>query len=144
MRIRVNRVARPVTVLGPGRRLGLWVQGCSIRCPGCASEDTWDPAAGRDLEVAALARSLADAVLAERLTGVTLTGGEPTEQGPALADLVTRVRAIVADGGAEPVDVLLFSGRTAAAAARLTPELWRTVDAAVCGPYGRTCPAPAP
>ena len=62
MRIRVNRVARPVTVLGPGRRLGLWVQGCSIRCPGCASEDTWDPAAGRDLEVAALARSLADVV----------------------------------------------------------------------------------
>ena len=45
-------------------------------------------------------------------------------------------------GGAELADVLLFSGRTAAAA-RLAPELWRTVDAAVCGPYGRTCPAPA-
>ena len=144
MRIRVNRVARPVTVLGPGRRLGLWVQGCSIRCPGCASEDTWDPAAGRDLEVAALARSLADAVLAERLTGVTLTGGEPTEQGPALADLVTRMRAIVADGGAEPVDVLWFSGRTAAAAARLAPELWRAVDAAVCGPYRPDLPGSRP
>ena len=34
--------------------------------------------------------------------------------------------------------LLLFSGRTAAAVACLTPELWRTVDAAVCGPYGRT------
>lgn len=135
MRIRVNRVARPVTVLGPGRRLGLWVQGCRIHCPGCASEDTWDPAAGRDLDTEELAPSLADAVLADGLTGVTLTGGEPTEQGPALADLVARMRALLADGGAPPVDVLLFSGRTAAAAARLAPELWGAVDAAVCGPY---------
>ena len=125
MRLRVNRVARPVTVFGPGRWLGLWVQGCGICCPGCASEDTWDPAAGRDFEVAEFARSLAGAVLAERLTGVTLTGGEPTEQGPALADLVARVRAIVADGGAEPVDVLLFTGRTAAATARFGAEIGR-------------------
>ena len=46
-------------------------------------------------------------------------------------------------GGAELADVLLFSGRTAAAAARLTPELWRTVDAAVCGPCARPLRASA-
>ncbi|MCT5046402.1 radical SAM protein, partial [Pseudomonas aeruginosa] len=27
--------------MGTGRRLGIWFQGCSIRCPGCISADTW-------------------------------------------------------------------------------------------------------
>ena len=36
----------PVTALGPGPRLGLWVQGCHLACPGCMSRDTWDPYGG--------------------------------------------------------------------------------------------------
>ena len=43
--IGLNRVHFPVTALGPGRRVGIWLQGCSIRCPGCMSLDTWAPAA---------------------------------------------------------------------------------------------------
>ena len=43
--IAVNRLHWPVTVLGPGRRVGIWMQGCSIGCPGCVSRDTW-PALG--------------------------------------------------------------------------------------------------
>ncbi|MBW6186918.1 4Fe-4S cluster-binding domain-containing protein, partial [Pseudomonas aeruginosa] len=37
-------------------RLGIWFQGCSIRCPGCISADTWGPGRRR----IALARLLAD------------------------------------------------------------------------------------
>ncbi|MBP5240157.1 MAG: 4Fe-4S cluster-binding domain-containing protein, partial [Oscillospiraceae bacterium] len=29
----------PVVTLGPGRRLGLWLQGCSIHCPGCVAPE---------------------------------------------------------------------------------------------------------
>ena len=39
--IAISRVHFPVTTLGPRRRLGIWMQGCSIRCPGCISADTW-------------------------------------------------------------------------------------------------------
>ncbi|MCA1696856.1 MAG: radical SAM protein, partial [Actinobacteria bacterium] len=31
----------PVTTLGYGTRAGVWVQGCTIGCHGCASRDTW-------------------------------------------------------------------------------------------------------
>ena len=39
--ISLSRLHFPVTTLGPGRRIGIWFQGCSIRCPGCISADTW-------------------------------------------------------------------------------------------------------
>ena len=87
MNVRVARLLAPVTVLGPGRRLGLWVQGCGLACPGCASRDTWDPAEGLEIPVAELADRITRTVVAEDLTGLTITGGEPTDQGRALASL---------------------------------------------------------
>lgn len=135
MKLQVNRVAHPVTVLGPGRRLGLWVQGCRIHCPGCASIDTWDPVGGHSLDTERIVADFADIITSAHLSGLTITGGEPTEQSDALADLVTRLRHTLGGQGAEPIDVLVFTGRTAKAAAQSAPSLWEVIDAAVCGPY---------
>lgn len=135
MRLQVNRVAHPVSVLGPGRRLGLWVQGCNIHCAGCSSLDTWNPAGGHSLDTETIAADFADIITSAHLSGVTITGGEPTEQSDALADLVTRLRHILDIRDVQPVDVLVFTGRTAKAAAKSAPALWDVVDAAVCGPY---------
>ena len=44
--IAISRIHYPVTTLGPGKRIGIWMQGCSIRCPGCISADTWAPGRG--------------------------------------------------------------------------------------------------
>ena len=85
MKLQLNRVAHPVTVLGPGRRLGLWVQGCHIRCAGCASVDTWDPAGGRPVDTEELAEDLASTIVENRLTGLTITGGVITSAGLVLA-----------------------------------------------------------
>ncbi|WP_424446626.1 4Fe-4S cluster-binding domain-containing protein [Microbacterium sp. CH-015] len=137
MKIQVNRIAHPVTVLGPGRRIGVWVQGCHIGCPGCASVDTWDAETGETLDTAALASELATIIKADDLTGVTLTGGEPTEQAAELTDLVIRLRDEVKD---RQLDVLMFTGRTAKAAERTAPNLWAVVDAAICGPYRESRP----
>ena len=52
--IQINKAHFPVTVLGPGRRIGLWVQGCSIGCKGCVSMDTWAPDASRAVPIADL------------------------------------------------------------------------------------------
>lgn len=141
MKIQVNRIAHPVTVLGPGRRLGVWVQGCSIACPGCASVDTWDAGGGETLDTAALASELAKIIKADDLTGITLTGGEPTEQAAELTDLVIRIRDEVND---RPIDVLMFTGRSEKAAERAAPTLWAIVDAAICGPYRSSRPGNGP
>lgn len=145
MRVRLNRIAHPVTTLGPGRRMAVWVQGCTIGCQGCASQDTWDAAGGAALLTAELADELAPVVVREDLTGLTLTGGEPTEQPDAVADLVRKLRQRLADGGRRTeLDVLLFTGRTARAAARVAPALWNSVDAAIAGPYRRDRPGTHP
>lgn len=87
--LRVYRVVDRTRAEGPGIRACVWVQGCSIHCPGCFNAHTWDPRGGRDVPVVALA---------ERITGldvegVTFMGGEPFEQAVALAELGARVRA---------------------------------------------------
>ncbi|HET7228701.1 MAG TPA: 4Fe-4S single cluster domain-containing protein [Longimicrobium sp.] len=77
-------------VLGPGKRAVVWVQGCSLRCPGCMVPETWSPSGGRAVDVAELAREI---LAAERLDGVTVSGGEPMEQPGAVAELLAAVRA---------------------------------------------------
>src|SRR3546814_9784731 len=72
MRIAVSRLHFPVTALGPGRRIGLWLQGCSIRCPGCISVDTWAHDAGH----------VPLSYLTERIEGLA---GEADESGSAHA-----------------------------------------------------------
>src|ERR1043165_1857353 len=49
--LQLNKAHWPVTVLGPGRRIGLWVQGCTIGCRGCVSQDTWPSDAKKTVAV---------------------------------------------------------------------------------------------
>jgi anaerobic ribonucleoside-triphosphate reductase activating protein len=135
--LRVARILAPVTVLGPGRRIALWVQGCAIACPGCASVDTWDPAGGEVVPVEHVCTLLADQIGELALDGLTITGGEPTSQPEALAELVTSLRMRL---GSRPLDVLLFTGRTHPSATRVAPALLSLADCVVAGPYRRDLP----
>lgn len=99
--IAISRVHFPVTTLGPGQRIGIWFQGCSIRCPGCISKDTWNPDQGWttiDSVMVAVQRWLPNA------QGITISGGEPFDQPDALRVLLQRLRRI------SNVDVLVYSG----------------------------------
>ena len=85
--IALSRIHFPVTTLGPGRRIGIWFQGCSIRCPGCISMDTWAPGRGIttiDEVVSAIAQWIPTA------DGITISGGEPFDQPVALIELLER------------------------------------------------------
>lgn len=131
MILQVSRLFSPVSALGPGRRVGLWVQGCNLACPGCASVDTWDMQGGSSADAGELADRILKLLSDDReLTGISLTGGEPVLQGSAAAHLVGLIKAARRD-----VDVLLFTGFTLPAARRRAPELLNVVDAAVAGPY---------
>lgn len=78
------------SVLGPGMRAVVWVQGCNQRCPGCIAPEGWDPGAGEPLSPG----ELADWILGEPgLEGVTISGGEPMLQAAALAQVVRQVRS---------------------------------------------------
>lgn len=131
--VRLNRVLAPVTTLGPGRRVGVWMQGCTLACPGCASVDTWDPTGGFTTDLPALVEALVERIRQDDLSGVTLTGGEPFQQAAACAELLAQVVETVA----RPLDVMVFTGYTYRVAARISPALVGLADGLICGRYRR-------
>jgi anaerobic ribonucleoside-triphosphate reductase activating protein len=87
--IAISRIHFPVTRLGPGRRVGIWVQGCSIRCPGCISVDTWVRGRGR-ADVSEVLEAIAPWM--STAEGFTISGGEPFDQPDALASLLAGIQ----------------------------------------------------
>lgn len=139
--IALNRVVPGITTLGPGRRLGIWVQGCGLACAGCASVDTWDRQAGFRLTPYDLAREIIAQIEQHSLTGITLTGGEPADQSSALA---LALDIVAAHPLGNDVDVLLFTGYSLPAARKRAAALFRCIDTVIAGPYRRELPSSEP
>ncbi len=113
---------------GPGKRAVLWVQGCPLNCPRCWNPGLQDPGGGRVVGIEFLIswlKALPD------IEGLTVSGGEPTEQAAALTLLLETVRQQT------DLSVLLFSGRTMARIKSITggSRLLAAIDVLVDGPY---------
>ena len=86
----VGRIAEAFySIQGEGATAGVpavfvRLQGCSVGCAWCDTRYSWDPAGGREVELAALL----DEVAAFPCRRVVITGGEPLES-PLFAPLVT-------------------------------------------------------
>ncbi len=133
--IRVGEV-RPVTeALGPGRRFGLWVRGCSLRCPGCTTprfRPTGD--ASSEVSVTQLMNQVRDAMRDFGIEGVSVSGGEPFEQALALTEFARQCRAL-------GLSVLVWTGRLRHQLERsLLPgsrEFLAEIDVLIDGPFIR-------
>jgi anaerobic ribonucleoside-triphosphate reductase activating protein len=136
--VAINKVHHPVTALGPGRRVGIWLQGCSIRCAGCASLDTWAPDPRLDTTIDALMRWIG-ALPVDEIDGFTLSGGEPFDQPDALTALLGALAAwrAVHDRAA---DILAFSGYPLARLERRYPGVLAGLDAVIAEPFRRDRP----
>ena len=124
--IAVSRLHFPVRALGPGKRIGLWLQGCSIRCPGCISADTWRPGTGTVALTTLLERMAAWANAAD---GLTVSGGEPLDQPDALAELLEGWRTL------SNRSVLLFTGYDWSASQPWFMAHRHLVDGVIAGPF---------
>ncbi|MCT2591580.1 radical SAM protein [Streptomyces sp. N2-109] len=90
----VARTLDNCTVLGPGTRAVIWVQGCPLRCRGCVAAETLPFEGGTPRPVAELTEWLVGlSQVAGGVEGVTLSGGEPFSQAAALVELIDTVRA---------------------------------------------------
>ena len=133
MRIRLNKAHFPVTTLGYGRRLGLWVQGCGIGCRGCVSRDTWDPRGGWDADAADVV-AWCGARRAHGIDGITVTGGEPFEQPGALAGLLRALDAWRRTVE-RPFDLLCYTGLALDAVRRRHADVLALLDVVIPEPY---------
>jgi len=135
VRIAISRVHFPVTTLGPGRRLGIWFQGCSIRCPGCISADTWAADRG-GLELAELFGQIEGWL--EQAEGITISGGEPFDQADALGALLRGLRERVS------ADILVYSGYAFERLERPLAALEGMIDALITDPFVLDAPQRLP
>lgn len=126
MDLSLSRMHFPVTTLGPGRRIGIWFQGCSIRCPGCISADTWGPG-HRRLSLEQLIEQITPWL--HEAEGITISGGEPFDQLDALRSLLEGLRRL------SELDILVYSGYSLE---QLDEPLLQTkglIDALISDPY---------
>jgi anaerobic ribonucleoside-triphosphate reductase activating protein len=131
MQLRVHALMESSTVNGPGARAVIWVQGCSLGCRGCWNPETHDPLRGSRLDVSEVLEWFVKVSHANRIEGLTISGGEPMEQAPAVLELLRRLKA------AHPAMTTgLFSGYMER---ELPDALWRAMqshlDFAVLGRY---------
>ena len=131
--LRVAARVHATDVEGPWRRYALWVQGCTIRCPGCCNPEMFTAAGGEAIDVRALVAEIETARQRHAIDGITVLGGEPLEQ---IAGVTALARAVASRG----LGVIVFTGFTEAGARALPgfPELWAELDTLVAGPFDRT------
>ncbi len=142
MKLQLNKAHYPVTALGPGRRIGIWTQGCSIHCPGCVSLDTWKPDRTRSIEIDELlawCRRVSDG----SPEGVTISGGEPFDQPQPLKRLLDGLH-LWRKSLVQPFDILCYSGYRLEKLRKEHARLLDRIDALICDPYVDTLPTERP
>lgn len=87
--LRISHTVASTTAEGPGNRFALWVQGCTIRCPGCCNPHLFNPRGGHDIAL----DDLMAKIMASDVEGISVLGGEPMQQAKPLAELAARVKS---------------------------------------------------
>jgi anaerobic ribonucleoside-triphosphate reductase activating protein len=132
LHMRVAEIIPQSLVDGPGSRTVLFLQGCSIGCPGCQSKHLWPFDGGVLLPVAEVAGRLLTTGLA-----VTISGGEPFAQSEALAELCRLLKAagrhIIVYTGLAYEDLLEILAALPGA-----EEVLNSADVLMDGPFDRS------
>lgn len=82
--INIANIKHRSRVNGPGLRSVVWVQGCTLKCPGCFNSHTHAHKVVKLFDPVELGQTLIEIADTE---GVTISGGEPFQQAAACAFL---------------------------------------------------------
>jgi anaerobic ribonucleoside-triphosphate reductase activating protein len=128
--VRVHATEPRSRANGPGARFVVWMQGCTLGCPGCFNPTTHPAIGGRERDVSELAAEIA---ATRDIEGLSLSGGEPFQQPEAALALLQAARAA-------NLSTLAFSGYTIdeIRAQPLGPQLLANLDVLIDGRYVST------
>ncbi|MCR5734341.1 MAG: radical SAM protein [Lachnospiraceae bacterium] len=98
----IDRILFPVTSLGPGKRLVIWVSGCTRHCEGCANPELWERHPFQQTDPYDFADMITSQIDLNNVSGITVSGGEPFDQAEELCKLIRKIK--------QDKDVLVFSG----------------------------------
>lgn len=135
--INLARLHWPVTSLGYGRRIGIWFQGCSIRCKGCCAQDTWHADKSSEVSLETVLEWMASKPMNE-VDGFTISGGEPFDQSGALSELVKALQDRYC--AERDRDVLVYSGYPWRTLKRKYGKVISHMDVVISEPFVSTRP----
>lgn len=152
MEFRVSSLMEHSLVNGPGGRIVIWAQGCSLNCRDCWNPSKQQHDKGMTISVGELSSWVVRISARTSFDGITLSGGEPMEQAAAVAELLGMLH-----NHSPNLSIGLFSGYSEreldqgkflilpARGAAEKRDLWKRVrshlDFAVLGRYNRYQPA---
>lgn len=124
MRIRIHSINFS-QANGPGRRMVIWVQGCTLSCPGCFNELTHV-----NLGTEYTVDELFDMIVSNQanIDGVTFTGGEPLQQKKAFIALARKIKST-------GLSIVLFTGMTPKELERVDSEIHALCDVILAGRF---------
>ncbi len=100
-KIRINSYIPITNSEGPNTRFAIWVQGCSIRCQGCANKHMWNPNGGIVYDTKDLINIIES--YKNKIEGITFLGGEPLDQIVAVTEISKAVQQM-------GLTVMIFTG----------------------------------
>lgn len=107
---------------GPGKRLLLFTQGCSLRCKGCTNQHLWEFGKGIDVTIEEILNQCTD------LDGLTLHGGEPLDQANVLVELIRKLKQ-------QGKTIILFTGYIFKELNKVQKQAWLSSDMVISGRY---------
>ncbi len=114
--------------LGPGLRYVVWTQGCLKKCSGCTSSESHQIIPRMLMDVFNLAT---DIINNSKITGITISGGEPFLQAASLTQLLTLIKEQRPE-----LDVIVFTGyQKEELAWKDAKDLLCHIDVLIDGPY---------
>lgn len=107
MTIKMHSSLDQSRVNGPGSRAVIWLQGCSLKCPGCWNPLSHSVEGGMTVEITSVVEWVADLHASRSIDGLTISGGEPMEQASAVLAFLQALRLRVPG-----LSIGMFSGYT--------------------------------
>ncbi len=131
MHWKLNRIQYPVYNLGKGKRIGIWVQGCSLACKGCVSKTLQTKKNGKDIEIEYLVNEIVK--INQDYSGITITGGEPFQQYQQLTAFCAYIKKMT------NLEIYVFSGYSLNELYQLFPDklFLKYIDFLLDGRYER-------
>lgn len=129
MMINLHNFLARSTENGPGTRAVIWVQGCTLKCPGCFNPDTHDMGIRTQVSVEELAQRISKI---SGIEGITISGGEPFLQAGTLAALGRILQQ-------QNLGIVVFTGFTLEQIHQKNIPEWNTflalIDLLIDGPF---------
>ncbi len=125
MEVFINLIHFPVYTLGVGKRIGLWFQGCSIRCKGCMSKYTWN----FDEKYKTNVEDVLKEIFSFNVKKITISGGEPFDQSEALEYILKKLKENNFD------DILVYTGYEYDELAKKYKNILDYIDVLIAGRF---------